>query len=217
MTDTAEPEADAPEVQSGDADKPVWWARHYTFFGTAFGLVFVWFSLTPSLLPRGPLFQGLVSGVAQNATPVGDLVTDFTYPGKLAYTVRVPRYAVKDGSLLYFDLPEMPENWIHAESNTRQRPFLVSTETRSTFTWNVTLPGGLKPVIQPQNYEWTGPANLGTAVFCGGGEAGDDKTCLDFLLDIRLHPALVPTSDYPNLLDLNRHFSHASARRVLLE
>lgn len=64
MTDTAEPEADAPEVQSGDADKPVWWARHYTFFGTAFGLIFVWFSLTPSLLPRGPLFQGLVSGAA---------------------------------------------------------------------------------------------------------------------------------------------------------
>lgn len=64
MTDTAEPEADAPEVQSGDVDKPVWWARHYTFFGTAVGLVFVWFSLTPSLLPRGPLFQGLVSGAA---------------------------------------------------------------------------------------------------------------------------------------------------------
>ncbi|MFN6546300.1 alpha/beta hydrolase [Mycolicibacterium nivoides] len=64
MTETAEPEADAPEVQSGDADKPVWWARHYTFFGTALGLVFVWFSLTPSLLPRGPLFQGLVSGAA---------------------------------------------------------------------------------------------------------------------------------------------------------
>lgn len=64
MTETAEPEADAPEVQSGDADKPVWWTRHYTFFGTAVGLVFVWFSLTPSLLPRGPLFQGLVSGGA---------------------------------------------------------------------------------------------------------------------------------------------------------
>ncbi|MGV0811870.1 alpha/beta-hydrolase family protein [Mycolicibacterium boenickei] len=38
--------------------------RHYTFFGTAVGLVFIWFSLTPSLLPRGPLFQGLVSGGA---------------------------------------------------------------------------------------------------------------------------------------------------------
>ncbi|WP_280829271.1 alpha/beta-hydrolase family protein [Mycobacterium sp. OTB74] len=38
--------------------------RHYTFFGTAVGLIFIWFSMTPSLLPRGPLFQGLVSGAA---------------------------------------------------------------------------------------------------------------------------------------------------------
>ena len=42
----------------------VWWLRRYTFFGTAVGLVFLWFSMTPSLLPRGPLFQGLVSGGA---------------------------------------------------------------------------------------------------------------------------------------------------------
>ncbi|MEW5808276.1 MAG: alpha/beta-hydrolase family protein [Actinomycetota bacterium] len=41
-----------------------WWVRHYTFTGTAVGLVFLWLSLTPSLLPRGPLFQGLVSGGA---------------------------------------------------------------------------------------------------------------------------------------------------------
>jgi len=46
------------------APKPDWWVRHYTFCGTAFGLVFIWLSLTPSLLPRGPLFQGLVSGAA---------------------------------------------------------------------------------------------------------------------------------------------------------
>nr|WP_309241795.1 alpha/beta-hydrolase family protein [Mycobacterium sp. AZCC_0083] len=44
--------------------KQDWWLRHYTFFGTAVGLVFIWFSMTPSLLPRGPLFQGLVSGAA---------------------------------------------------------------------------------------------------------------------------------------------------------
>jgi len=38
--------------------------RRYTFTGTAFGLVFLWLSMTPSLLPRGPLFQGLISGTA---------------------------------------------------------------------------------------------------------------------------------------------------------
>lgn len=56
-TPSEEPGAEAPA-------KPAWWLRHYTFFGTALGLVFVWLSLTPSLLPRGPLFQGLVSGAA---------------------------------------------------------------------------------------------------------------------------------------------------------
>ena len=39
-----------------------WWVRNYTYTGTMFGLIFVWLSLTPSLLPRGPLFQGVVSG-----------------------------------------------------------------------------------------------------------------------------------------------------------
>ena len=41
-----------------------WWQRRYTFTGTAVGMVFLWLSLTPSLLPRGPLFQGIVSGAA---------------------------------------------------------------------------------------------------------------------------------------------------------
>lgn len=45
-----------------EAARDPWWVRHYTFTGTVTGLVFLWLSLTPSLLPRGPLFQGLVSG-----------------------------------------------------------------------------------------------------------------------------------------------------------
>jgi uncharacterized membrane protein len=44
--------------------KPDWWKRRYTFTGTAVGLLFVLLTMTPSLLPRGPLFQGLLSGLA---------------------------------------------------------------------------------------------------------------------------------------------------------
>jgi uncharacterized membrane protein len=51
------------EPSSADTNAP-WWIRHYTYFGTAVGLLFLWFSMTPSLLPRGPLFQSLVSGAA---------------------------------------------------------------------------------------------------------------------------------------------------------
>jgi uncharacterized membrane protein len=63
VTDTAEAVEEAPPQEESPPKRP-WWLRHYTFFGTALGLVFLWFSLTPSLLPRGPLFQGLVSGAA---------------------------------------------------------------------------------------------------------------------------------------------------------
>lgn len=65
---TAEPAPAKTEEMKPDeavADRPAkrpWWLRHYTFTGTAVGLIFLWFSMTPSLLPRGALFQGLVSG-----------------------------------------------------------------------------------------------------------------------------------------------------------
>lgn len=62
-TDDAAPDASAHGTATApDSVKKPWWARHYTFTGTAVGLIFIWLSLTPSLLPRGPLFQALVSG-----------------------------------------------------------------------------------------------------------------------------------------------------------
>jgi uncharacterized membrane protein len=63
VTDTAEAVDEVPP-QEDSQPKQDWWVRHYTFFGTALGLVFIWLSLTPSLLPRGPLFQAIVSGSA---------------------------------------------------------------------------------------------------------------------------------------------------------
>jgi uncharacterized membrane protein len=53
-----------PPAPEKPEPKPDWWQRRYTFTGTALGLVFLGLSLSPSLLPRGPLFQGLVSGAA---------------------------------------------------------------------------------------------------------------------------------------------------------
>ena len=64
-TQSSAPEARPPRAQRLEKPpQPDLWTRRYTFTGTAVGLVFLWFSMTPSLLPRGPLFQGLVSGAA---------------------------------------------------------------------------------------------------------------------------------------------------------
>jgi uncharacterized membrane protein len=57
------PNAPAEEPAPRAISRPGW-LRRYTFTGTAAGLLFLWLSMTPSLLPRGPLFQGLVSGAS---------------------------------------------------------------------------------------------------------------------------------------------------------
>lgn len=57
-----EPGADSTATDTAKPARAGWWVRQYTFTGTAVGLVFLWLSMTPSLLPRGPLFQALVSG-----------------------------------------------------------------------------------------------------------------------------------------------------------
>ncbi|AZG44630.1 alpha/beta hydrolase [Gordonia insulae] len=67
----AQPEESAPPTTRPDDDgrngRTGWWRRHrrrYAFAGMIVALVFLWFSLTPSLLPRDALFQGLVSGAS---------------------------------------------------------------------------------------------------------------------------------------------------------
>jgi uncharacterized membrane protein len=54
-------------VPAGGGDRPArrWrrWLSRYTWSGTAGALLFGWASLTPSLLPRGWLLQGLIAGV----------------------------------------------------------------------------------------------------------------------------------------------------------
>lgn len=72
MNDEVERAAGSPDrARQGSPDRArqngfdrarQWWTHRYTFTGTAVGLLFLWLSFTPSLLPRGPLFQSLVSG-----------------------------------------------------------------------------------------------------------------------------------------------------------
>ena len=161
-------------------------------------------------------FQGLVSEIAQNASAQGDLVTDFTYPGTLKYTVKAPHYGVKCATGLYFDLPGVPPQWVATDSNNRQRALLVTADSRSHVGWTVTAPAGLTPVIEPQSLNWDGPAKVGTIKFAGAAQQADGKTRLTYSLDLDTRPALIPAANYPDLLDINLRFGHAAARRVLL-
>ena len=161
-------------------------------------------------------FQGLVSEISQNASPQGDLLTDFTYPGTLKYTVKAPHYGAKTATGLYFDLPGMPQQWVATESNTRQRALLVTQDNRSHIVWQVSTPAGLKPVIQPESLNWDGPAKFGTIKFTAETQQTDGSTRLTYTLDQDTQPAMIPAANYSDLLDINLRFGHAAARRVLL-
>ncbi|WP_419221646.1 alpha/beta hydrolase [Gordonia sp. CPCC 206044] len=65
-TDAAAPTATTDDA-ADPAARPGWWNRQrhrYAFAGMSVALVFLWFSMTPSLLPRDALFQGVVSGAS---------------------------------------------------------------------------------------------------------------------------------------------------------
>ena len=187
--------------------------RHH---GTAHqGFVAKYSEMTPEERRRD--FQGLVSAIAQNASAQCEPVTDFTYPGTLKYTVKVPHYGVKNGNGIYFDLPGVPQQLVAADSNTRQRPLLVAGDNRSHVVWTVTAPGGLKPIIQPESLNWDGPAKFGKIQFASDVQQADGKTRLTYTLDLDTKPALIPATNYGELLDLNQRFGQAAARRVLLQ
>lgn len=162
-------------------------------------------------------FQSIVSGIAQNATPTGELVTDFSYPGKLELEVKVPRYGVKNGGGLYFDLPSVPDTMMPTDSDRRERALLYSGERESKIVWNITAPAGLVPMIAPEALDWRGPGSLGTVKFNVQPDTSTDATRLAYSLEMDLSPAVIPVGSYGALLDLNRRFNHPAARRVFLQ
>ncbi len=166
---------------------------------------------------RSRYFQSLVSGIAQNAKPEGELVTNFTYPATMKYAVKVERFGVKNAGGLYFDLPSVPQQIMPTDADRRERGLLFAGEAKSRIVWKVTAPAGLVPVIAPENLDWRGPGNLGTVKFTAEPNTSTDATRLTYSLDVDLAPAVIPVGNYSSLLDLNRRFSHPSARRVLLQ
>lgn len=166
---------------------------------------------------RSRTFQAMVSGIAQNAVPQGDLVTDFAYPGTLHFAVKVDHYGVKNAGGLYFDLPNMPQSIMPTDADRRERALLSSAEQRRRTTWKISAPPGLTPIIEPEPLDWRGPGNLGSVRLTSERGTATDATRLTYVLELDLQPAVVPVGNYGALLELNRRFMHPSARRVLLQ
>jgi hypothetical protein len=185
-----------------------------SFYGTEYNTRNRYFS---ELLPeeRKRFFQEVVSGVAQGARPVGDLITHFdSYPGTVQYTVSLENFAVVDGNYLYFDLPFTPELYSLPGADQRTLPLLLSQDETTNLHTNITLPPGYqKLIIAPKNESLNAPDNGGTAQISSSASPGNFTMTDDFTVS----PTIVSPHDYPDLLKLESSLEKKSSMVFLLQ
>lgn len=114
--------------------------------------------LTPEYRRRH--FLALVSQFSKRAVPSSELVTDFSsYPARLSFSCRIPKFAVIDGPFCYFTIPNaafrsLPLRFDHQRST----PIAHTRHTELTSTFTITLPPSRRTVtMAPQNWNWLSP------------------------------------------------------------
>jgi len=163
---------------------------------------------------RRRYFQEAVSGVAQGARPVGDLVTRFdAYPGVEEFTVDIDHYAVVDGKYLYFDLPyELRLFPTYTDRHTL--PLLIRKARLESVTAEVELPRAFRHVvIAPRSENLVAPAGAGDIRVAAKAADGTWSVTQD----LAARPALVAPGDYPKLLAVESVLENESSRLLLLE
>ena len=157
--------------------------------------------------------QTLLAALSQSATPDGDLVTNYDYPGTLKYAANIPRYAVRTGDYLYFQLPGAITAPTPAAADTRLYPLYIPAPVDIERHWNIQLPADAEVQSIPENITWTGPGNYGAV------EVKTINTGRSLLITETIHllPAVIPAADYTSLLEINRRLSQPAQWRVLLK
>jgi len=185
--------------------------RHY--YGGEYGQQNRYFSELPPE-ERRRYYQETVSGMAQGARPVGDLITQFdTYPGLEQYTVDIDNYSVVDGAYLYFDLPFTP-SLLPAGADRRALPMYISSRRENTVRAEIELPAGFRRVvIAPGSENLSEPDGGGTARI-SRAESADKIVLTD---DFAISPAIISPRDYPALLRVESALGRKASTVFLLE
>lgn len=215
---------DRSSVQYHVAIEPIGDAviRKTTFFyGMAYAEARKKFS---EILPeeRRRYFQEAVASIAQAATPEGALVTLFgSYPGVEEFTVRVPRYAVRDGQCLYFTLPATLQDLFALRSETRDHPLYWPGPRRVAIGTTLALPAEFADlVLKPAATDWRAPQGAGSVHLRLNATTrqADGLPGLQYYIEqsADLAPALIPAQEYGEVLRLQQLLSHPKTRTLLL-
>jgi len=165
-------------------------------------------------------FQGLVAGVSQSAEVVGGLVTDtHGYPGCRAFTVRAERYAVREGRTLTLLLPDAVSPVFNLSGDERTNPVFIAEPSEDEWRCRVILPPGVRDVpVLPTAFAWPLPEGLGrVSLEVTRSTLSDGRLCLTFRRFTLLEPAILPSSIYPALLEINRRLTHSAMRMVMAD
>jgi hypothetical protein len=183
------------------------------YFGSSYNSKNSYFSELPPE-ERRRYYQELVSGVAQGARAVGDLVTQFnTYPGVEKYTVDIDNYAVADGKYLYFDLPFTP-SLFPPGADRRTLPLFLSHRSDNLVRTEIELPPAFRNlIIVPRSETLDAPAGAGRARITFADESG--RCLLDH--ELQTAPAIVSPKEYAALLNLESTLGKKSSTIFLLQ
>jgi transglutaminase-like putative cysteine protease len=179
--------------------------------GTSYGSQNRYFTeLTPE--NRRRYYESLISGISQLAEPAGELITDYSeYPGKMGYSALVKKCAVIDGELMYFTLPAGPGS-LGLREDSRENPLYMPGYSLSHTEISLELPEGAEVLIMPEAQTVRLPGDAGW--FAVSTELSDNR--LDIAFDAQLKPAIVETSDYDDLFDIDTWLKHAARRTIVI-
>lgn len=195
---------------SGNGSARIKITRHY--YGEAYNALHRYFAELPPE-ERDHYFQELVSGVAQGARPVGDLITKFNaYPGLQEFTVDVPDYGVASGKYFYFDLPFTPP-FLSASSDQRTLPMFVANKSERTVRAEIEMPTGFAQTeIAPGEGTFSAPG--GSKVHISKSDA-DGKCVLTEKFESV--PAIISAADYLKVVNIQSALGQKSKTTFLLQ
>ncbi len=178
--------------------------------------------LFAEMLPeqRSHYYQQLAAELSHSARPVGEVKTDFkSYPGVESFSVQVEKFAVRDGDLLYFELPVLLSGLFHVQSERRTNPFYYSQGQHIRSFGTIELPQEFSKVaLAPGDKEWLLPTQSGRLSLQVAIQRRENgrPVSLAFSQDVDVDPFILQTGRHTELHDIDRQLSHPRGRTFLL-
>lgn len=165
--------------------------------------------------------QEALAALSQSAVADGDYEARFNdYPGAEVLSAVIPNYAIPDGDYYYVNLPETLGNLLGLRGDERRNPLYWGNRREFRIVTDILFPPGYRNVVlKPGEVDWQAPqggrVTVNWSVESEKNET-DGQARARIVHTVMLNPASIPGNAYPELLEINRILSHASASTLLL-